>query len=66
MISQGNGFFWVYGHLYASRQWLAASQHTNAPQNARFESNLGLVKACLLRADEVTKRGHETALQMQI
>ena len=36
-------------------EWLAASQHTNAPQNARFESNFGLVKACLLRADEVTK-----------
>ena len=32
------------------------------PSECPIESNLGLVKACLLRADELSKRGHETAL----
>ena len=48
--------------IVRARQWLAVSQFANAPQNARSESNLGLVKTCLLRVEELSERGHERAL----
>jgi hypothetical protein len=36
--------------------------HKTPPQNARSEINPSLVKACLLRLGERSKRGHEMAL----
>ena len=62
MISQDNEFFWVYGHCTRhGYSWLPASTQT-APQNARSENNLGLIKVCLRRVEELSERGHKRAL----